>query len=87
MSISVELTYDMVKVLGIRRLELQDAPTVEAALQRTRERFGEQAGTFDRLARMAAVVVNGVLVSHARGGDTPLRDGDRVTFLKAAAGG
>jgi len=31
--------------------------------------------------------VNGVLVHYERGAKTPVRDGDTVAFVKAAAGG
>jgi molybdopterin converting factor small subunit len=33
------------------------------------------------------VAVNGVLVNYRKGLKTPLADGDRVSFVKAAAGG
>jgi sulfur carrier protein ThiS len=36
---------------------------------------------------VAAVSVNGVLVTHGRGLRTAVADGDRVMFVKAAAGG
>ena len=87
MSITVELTYDMAKALGLRRLELEGTPTLREALRQTRERFGTGAETFDQLSRTTAVVVNGVIASRTRGLDSPLQEGDRVTFLKAAAGG
>ena len=87
MSITVELTYDMSKALGARSLEVEGAATVADVLRLTRERFGERAAEFERLARLAAVSVNGVLVTHARGLRTPVADGDRVMFVKAAAGG
>ena len=41
----------------------------------------------DELTRVAAVAVNGVLVNYKRGMKTPVRDGDTVAFVKAAAGG
>jgi molybdopterin converting factor small subunit len=36
---------------------------------------------------VAAVSVNGVLVTHGRGLGTKVADGDRVMFVKASAGG
>ena len=87
MSVTVELTYDLDKALGVRRLELEGTPTLREALQLTRSRFGAEAETFDRLTRVTTLVVNGVLVGQGRAQDTPLQDGDRVSFLKAAAGG
>ncbi len=88
MSITVELTYDMSKALGMRSFELSQARTVQDVVQLTREQFGaERADTFEKLTRVAAVAVNGVLVNYKRGAKTPLKDGDTVTFLKAAAGG
>lgn len=87
MSITVELTYDMSKALGARSLEVEGAATVADVLRLTRERFGERAAEFERLTRVAALAVNGVLATHRRGLRTPVADGDRVTFVKAAAGG
>jgi molybdopterin converting factor small subunit len=86
-SITVELTYEMSKALGTRRLEVDRAATVADIVRLTRERFGEQAAEFDRLTRVAAVAVNGVLVTHGRRMRTALADGDRVMFVKASAGG
>ena len=87
MPVTVELTYDMSKELGVQRFEVEGAATVEDALRLARERFGEASGRFDELSRVAAVAVNGVLMSHKRGRKTPLADGDTVTFVKAASGG
>jgi molybdopterin converting factor small subunit len=86
MAVRVEVTYDMSRVLGVARLEL-DAATVGEAVAATRERFGDATAEFDRLAARAAIAVNGVLARHLARLETPLGDGDRVTFVKAAAGG
>ena len=87
MSVTIELTYEMSKALGTRRFEVDGAATVADVVRVTRERFGERAADFERLARVAAVSVNGVLVTHGRGLRTAVADGDRVMFVKAAAGG
>jgi molybdopterin converting factor small subunit len=87
MGITVELTYEMGKALGTGRIEVEGAATVADIVRLTRERFGERAVEFERLTRMAAVSVNGVLASHRRGMRTPVADGDRVMFVKASAGG
>ena len=87
MSVTVELTYELSKVLGTRRFEVDGASTVADILRLARERFGERAAEFERLTRVAAVSVNGVLASHGRGLRTPVADGDRVMFVKASAGG
>ena len=87
MSITVEVTYDMSKELGVRRFEVDEAKTVAEAMRLTRERFGEAGDRFEQLTRVAAVAVNGVLVNHRKGMKTRLDDGDTVTFLKASAGG
>ena len=87
MSITVEVTYDMSKALGVRRFEVEGARTVQDVVRLTRDKFGERGETFAQLTRVAAVVVNGVLISHQKGMGTALADGDTVTFLKAAAGG
>ena len=87
MSITVELTYDMSKALGARSLEVEGAATVADVVRLTRERFGERAAEFERLTRVAALAVNGVLATHRKGLRTPVADGDRVMFVKAAAGG
>ena len=87
MSVTVELTYDMSKAFGARRVDVQGARTVRDVLRLTRERFGERAAEFDTLTRVTAVAVNGVLVNHRHGLRTEVADGDTVMFLKAAAGG
>jgi molybdopterin converting factor small subunit len=87
MSVIVELTYDMAKALGAGRFEVEGASTVADVVRAARERFGERAAEFDRLTRVAAVSVNGVLATHRRGLRTRVADGDRVMFVKAAAGG
>ena len=87
MSILVELTYDMSKAFGAQRLELDGAATVKDAIRLTRERFEEGGEDFEKLTRVAAVAVNGVLVNHRKGMRTRLADGDTVAFVKAAAGG
>lgn len=85
--ITVELTYDMSKALGTRRFEIEGARSVADIVRLTRERFGAQGEEFEKLSRVAAIAVNGVLVNHRRGLRSPVADGDTVTFLKAAAGG
>jgi molybdopterin converting factor small subunit len=87
MSVTVELTYDMSKELGVERFQVEGATTVADALRLARERFGAKAEDFDRLSRVAAVAVNRVLMNHKQGRRTRLSDGDTVTFVKAAAGG
>jgi molybdopterin converting factor small subunit len=87
MSVTVELTYDMSKELGVQRFEIEGAATVEDALRLTRERFGEAGERFEVLSRVAAVAVNHVLMGHKQGRKTRLSDGDTLTFVKAAAGG
>ncbi len=87
MSIIVDLTYDMGKLLGATSLEVEGASVVGDVVRVARERFGAQGDDFSRLARVAAIAVNGVLVNHRRGMRTVVREGDRVAFVKAAAGG
>jgi molybdopterin converting factor small subunit len=87
MSITVELTYDMSKALGVYRFEVEDAQVVKDVVDVARARFGERGESFEQLARVAAVAVNGVLINHLQGMKTRLSDGDTITFVKAAAGG
>ena len=87
MSIRVEVTYDMGKALGEHVFELESATTVAEVVEQTRARFGSGGEEFAKLARVARVAVNGVLVAHRKGMKTRLADGDRVGFVKAAAGG
>jgi molybdopterin converting factor small subunit len=87
MSVTVELTYDMSKELGVQRFELDDAETVADVLRLTRSRFEGHEKSFDDLSRVVAVAVNGVLINYRKGAKTRLGDGDTVTFVKAAAGG
>lgn len=87
MSITVEVTYDMSKALGTSSFEVDDARTVKDVVRLARSKFSERGADFEKLTRVAAVAVNGVLVNHQRGMSTPIADGDTVAFLKAAAGG
>jgi len=87
MSIRVDFTYDMSKALGVRRIDVEDARTVRDLVQEVQSRFEGGGDDFAKLTRVASVAVNGVLISHRRGMRTRLSDGDRVTFVKAAAGG
>jgi len=87
MGITVELTYEMSKVLGAPRFEVDAAPTVADAVELARTRFSDAGADFEKLTRVAAVAVNGVLVNYRRGMKTRLSDGDVVAFVKAAAGG
>jgi len=87
MAVTVELKYEMGKALGVGRFEVQGAATVADVVRLARERFGERALEFERLTRVAAVSVNGVLASHRRGLRTPVADGDRIMFVKSSAGG
>ena len=87
MSITVELTYDMSKALGVRSFDIDGARTVQDVVRITRDKFGERGADFEKLTRVAAVVVNGVLINHRHGMSTAVADGDTVVFLKAAAGG
>ena len=87
MSITIEVTYDMSKALGERRFEVEGAQTVQDVVRLTRDRFGERGEVFEKLTRVAAVSINGVLINYRGGMRAPLADGDTVTFLKAAAGG
>ena len=68
-------------------LELSDVTTVGDVVAAARERFGDQASEFEKLSRVAALAVNGVLVNYRQGMRTQLEDGDVVSFVKAAAGG
>jgi molybdopterin converting factor small subunit len=86
-AVTVELTYDMAKAFGEPRIEVERATTVAEAVEAARKRLVEQGVEFEKLARLAAVAVNGVLVNHRRGLRTTLADGDTVAFVKAAAGG
>ncbi|MBI4617918.1 MAG: MoaD/ThiS family protein [Planctomycetes bacterium] len=87
MKVTVELTYDMAKLLGLARFDVENARTVADVLSITRARAGEKGAEFEKHARISAVAVNGVLTNHRRGLSTALADGDLVSFLKAAAGG
>ena len=92
MSITLEFTYDMSKAVGTRRLEVSDVPTIAEAVALARKHFeenigGQGASEFDQLSRVAALAVNGVLVKHREGLRTKLSTGDRIGFVKSAAGG
>lgn len=86
-AVRVELTYDMSKELGVPCFDVEGAATVADVVAAARERFAEHAEKFAQLTRVANVAVNGVLIAHRKGMKTALRPGDRVAFVKAAAGG
>ncbi|MCC6527890.1 MAG: MoaD/ThiS family protein [Polyangiaceae bacterium] len=84
MRVTVELTYEMTKEVGVERFDVDDVSTVAELVERAKERVGP---SFDKHVRLAAVAVNGVLVHYKRGMRTKLADGDIVNFVKASAGG
>jgi molybdopterin converting factor small subunit len=86
MSIRVEWTYDMSKALGLQSFDIESAATVRDVVEQTETRF-ERGDEFSKLTRVAAIAVNGVLVSDRKGMKIRLTEGDRVGFVKAAAGG
>jgi molybdopterin converting factor small subunit len=86
MSITVELTYEMSKALGVQRLELEDARSVADVVRLARARF-EEGESFEKLTRVTAIAINGVLINYRKGMKTQLADGDTVSFVKAASGG
>jgi len=87
MSITLQLTYEMSRALGVPRLELDGPVTVADAVRSVEKHFGDAGADFAKLTRVTAVAVNGVLVNHQRGFKTRLAEGDVVAFVKAAAGG
>jgi molybdopterin converting factor small subunit len=87
MSVTVELTYDMAKALGVPRFEVDGADTVRDVVRAAEERFASSGESFERLTRVSAIAINGVLCTYRKGMKTRLTDGDRVAFVKAAAGG
>ena len=87
MSVTVELTYDMSKVLSTETFEVDGVATVEDVIRRAREKFGTKGEEFEKLTRVTAIAINGVLVNYRRGLKTAVSDGDTVGFVKASAGG
>jgi molybdopterin converting factor small subunit len=86
MSVIVELTYDMSKLLGEARIDVE-AADVPSAIAAVRDRFVRGEGDFDALRSRVVVAVNGVLVRHRDEEGTRLKSGDRMSFVKAASGG
>jgi molybdopterin converting factor small subunit len=84
MHVTVELTYEMSKLVGTDRFDVEDVVTVKDLIEKARERVGAD---FDEKVRLAAVVVNGVMANYKHGLRTKLKDGDIVSFVKASAGG
>jgi molybdopterin converting factor small subunit len=87
MSVTVELSYDMSKEYGARRIEIPSAATVKDLMSEVRTRFSERGKEFESLSRVTAVAINGVLIKHRKGMKSRLNDGDTVAFVKAASGG
>jgi len=86
MRVAVQPTYEMTKLLKMDRFELDvaDATTVADVVATTRTKVGPE---FDKLSRLAAIAINGVLTSYQQGMKTRLSDGDEISFVKASAGG
>lgn len=87
MSVKIELTYDMSKAYGERRIEVPSAATVKEALGAVEAAFAERGQQLAPLSRVTAIAVNGVLMNHRKGLKTRLEDGDTIAFVKAASGG
>lgn len=85
--ITVEVTYDMAKALGVETFTVGDVASVGEVVAATRAKFGDKGEEFAKLTRVAAIAVNGVLVNYKSGMKTKLAPGDTVAFVKAAAGG
>ena len=84
MRVTVELTYELSKLVGTERFDVEDVVTVKDLIEKARQRVGAD---FDEKVRLAAVVVNGVVANYRNGLRTRLADGDIVSFVKASAGG
>ena len=84
MRVTVELTYDMSKDLGVDTLEMEGVRTVAELVDKAKAQVGPG---FEQHTRLAAIAVNGMLVNHKKGMKTKLADGDVVAFVKASAGG
>ena len=87
MPVTLQLTYEMSKALGVPRLEVDGPETVADAVRMVESRFNDAGADFAKLTQVTALAVNGVLVNHGRGMKTRLGEGDVVAFVKAAAGG
>ena len=87
MSVVIELSYDMSKAIGERRIELSNPETVRDAVAQVNERFVTDGEDFETLSKVTSIAINGVLVKYGRGMKTRLQDGDVVAFVKAASGG
>ena len=72
MSITVQLTYDMSKALGVQRFEIESASSVADVVEQVRSRFRDGGADFEKLTRVAAVAENGVLINHRKGMKTRL---------------
>ena len=87
MSVVIELSYDMSKAIGERRIELSNPETVRDAVAQVNKRFVTDGEDFETLSKVTSIAINGVLVKYDRGMKTRLQDGDVVAFVKAASGG
>jgi len=87
MSVTVELSYDMSKALGERRLEMPNPGRVREVVSYVEQKFVEKGADFSLLSKVTSVAINGVLTNHRRGMKTKLKDGDVVAYVKAASGG
>jgi len=86
-SVVIELSYDMGKAIGERRIELSNPATVRDAVAEVSVRFAAGGADFEALSTVTSIAINGVLVKYGRGLNTRLHDGDVVAFVKAASGG
>lgn len=70
--------------------EIWDGDTLEDLIERIRHRFPAlDKGVFcqGRLGGDVAIVLNGWLIATPHDWEAPLRNGDRISFLPAFAGG
>lgn len=86
MAVQIELTYELGKLLGKSCVEVE-ATNVDEALARLRALFAPEPERFDRALKTVAFAVNGVLLRHRKALGRRLAPGDRLSLVKAAAGG
>jgi molybdopterin synthase sulfur carrier subunit len=91
--VQVKITYySMLRELtGTREEDLEAGNTVESALQKIFEKYGDKLRKTilkDGVPHDAVIIaLNGKSIKFLEGLDTNLREGDKLTFFFAAGGG
>ncbi|MFH1862737.1 MAG: ubiquitin-like small modifier protein 1 [bacterium] len=89
--IQITLPSAVAQITGVRRCQLEDAATVQQALEVLLQRYPALRREFldesGMLEMHVIISVNDQQLSELEGLDTPLKDGDEISIFLALSGG